>query len=92
MLIISEFVSDQSGPRLITIPKNQTVVAGRVATFSCAAIGHPKPQIEWKKNGKRVVTTRYNHIDIPNGSMLRIEPVRPVSLTIRFDVMSILFW
>ena len=38
-------------PRIITAPKDQLVVSGRVATFVCAAIGTPKPQIEWRKNG-----------------------------------------
>ncbi|XP_054161906.1 tyrosine-protein phosphatase Lar-like isoform X2 [Oppia nitens] len=63
-------------PRIITAPKDQLVVSGRVATFVCAAIGTPKPQIEWRKNGKRLVTQRYTVLEIPNGSVLRIEPVR----------------
>lgn len=49
----------------------------RVASFICTAIGNPKPQIEWRKNGKRLVTLRYTVLEIPNGSVLRIEPVRP---------------
>lgn len=49
----------------------------RVASFICSAIGNPKPQIEWRKNGKRLVTLRYTVLEIPNGSVLRIEPVRP---------------
>lgn len=65
------------GPRIITAPKNQIVVNERVANFICEAIGSPKPQIEWRKNGKRLVTLRYTVLEIPNGSVLRIEPVRP---------------
>lgn len=69
-------------PRIITAPKDQLIVTGRVATFVCAAIGNPKPQIEWRRNGKRLVTQRYTVLEIPNGSVLRIESVRPVCNTI----------
>lgn len=66
-------------PRIITPPKDQYVISGRVATFICSAIGSPNPQIEWRKNGRRLVTQRYSVIDFPNGSVLRIEPVKSVS-------------
>ncbi|KAI1290100.1 Tyrosine-protein phosphatase Lar [Halotydeus destructor] len=64
-------------PRILNSPKNQIVQTERVASFICTAIGNPKPQIEWRKNGKRLVTLRYTVLEIPNGSVLRIEPVRP---------------
>lgn len=67
----------QQAPRIITSPKSQVVVNERVASFICTAEGSPKPQIEWRKNGKRLVTLRYTVIDLPNGSILRVEPVRP---------------
>ncbi len=71
------YILCEDPPRIITAPKDQLVVTGRVATFVCAAIGNPKPQIEWRKNGKRLVTQRYTVLEMPNGSVLRIEPVRP---------------
>lgn len=67
----------QESPRITIAPKNQVVVNERVASFICTAVGHPKPQIEWRKSGKRLVTLRYTVLEIPNGSVLRIEPVRP---------------
>ncbi|KFM66888.1 Tyrosine-protein phosphatase Lar, partial [Stegodyphus mimosarum] len=63
-------------PRIETYPKDQTVASGGIAVFVCTAVGNPNPQIEWRKNGKRVTTQRYSAIDMPNGSVLRIEPVR----------------
>lgn len=66
-------------PRIITPPKDQYVISDRVAAFVCSAIGSPKPTIEWRKNGRRLMTQRYSTFDFPNGSVLRIEPVKPVS-------------
>ena len=63
-------------PRIETYPKDQTVASGGIAVFVCTAVGNPNPQIEWRKNGKRVTTQRYAAWDMPNGSVLRIEPVR----------------
>lgn len=48
-----------------------------MASFFCIAEGNPRPQIEWRKGGKRLVTQRYTVLDMPpNGSVLRIEPVK----------------
>ncbi|GIY79174.1 tyrosine-protein phosphatase Lar [Caerostris extrusa] len=58
------------------MPRNQTVKNNDVASFVCAAVGNPKPQIEWRKNGKRVTTQRYTVQEMPNGSVLRIDPVK----------------
>ncbi|KAG8188904.1 hypothetical protein JTE90_014959 [Oedothorax gibbosus] len=63
-------------PAIETFPQDQTVASGGIAVFVCTAVGNPSPQIEWRKNGKRVTTQRYAAIDMPNGSVLRIEPVR----------------
>ncbi|XP_067118377.1 tyrosine-protein phosphatase Lar-like isoform X6 [Centruroides vittatus] len=63
-------------PRIETAPHDQTVATGGIASFVCIAEGNPKPQIEWRKNGKRVTTQRYTVQEMPNGSVLRIEPVR----------------
>ncbi|XP_064477479.1 tyrosine-protein phosphatase Lar-like isoform X1 [Ornithodoros turicata] len=63
-------------PSIVIYPRDQTVVTGGVATFVCTAVGNPKPQIEWRKNGKRVSTNRYTVIEMPQGSALRIDPVR----------------
>lgn len=71
----SSFITDP--PRIVTVPKDQVVQTERVASFICTAIGKPQPMIEWRKNGKRLVTLRYTVLEIPNGSVLRIEPVRP---------------
>ncbi|KAF8795429.1 Tyrosine-protein phosphatase Lar like protein [Argiope bruennichi] len=78
-LLVSECfhicISDDP-PRIETAPRNQTVLNNGVASFVCAAVGNPKPQIEWRKNGKRVTTQRYTVQEMPNGSVLRIDPVK----------------
>jgi len=79
ILIKFDFLPTGHPPRIITPPKDQYVISGRVATFICSAIGSPNPQIEWRKNGRRLITQRYSVIDFPNGSVLRIEPVKSVS-------------
>ncbi|XP_024084878.1 tyrosine-protein phosphatase Lar isoform X3 [Cimex lectularius] len=67
-------------PKITERPKNQQVRAGGIAAFYCEAKGDPQPLIFWKKNGKKVSSTqsRYAVEEYPNGSMLRIEPVRPI--------------
>ncbi|RWS19067.1 Tyrosine-protein phosphatase Lar-like protein, partial [Leptotrombidium deliense] len=65
-------------PKILTAPKDQVVATGRVASFVCTAVGNPKPQFEWRKGGKRLVTQWYTVLEVPNGSVLRIEPVKPV--------------
>ncbi|GFU37481.1 tyrosine-protein phosphatase Lar [Nephila pilipes] len=78
-LLVSECfdvcISDDP-PRIETVPRNQTVQNNGVASFVCTAVGNPKPIIEWRKNGKRVTTQRYTTQDMPNGSVLRIDPVK----------------
>ncbi|UYV73147.1 PTPRD [Cordylochernes scorpioides] len=45
--------------------------------MECGAVGVPPPQLEWRKNGKRVSTQRVTVKETPSGnSVLRIEPVR----------------
>uniref|UniRef100_T1JHT9 Ig-like domain-containing protein n=1 Tax=Strigamia maritima TaxID=126957 RepID=T1JHT9_STRMM len=67
---------DKDPPEILIRPQDQTVATGGIVSFFCSAIGNPKPQIEWRKNGKRVSNVRYMVIEMPNGSVLRIEPVR----------------
>lgn len=62
-------------PSIQTFPQDQTVVKGSTAVLVCSAVGNPNPEIVWRKNGKGLPTQRYTTIEIPNGSVLRIEPV-----------------
>ncbi|XP_042878649.1 tyrosine-protein phosphatase Lar-like [Penaeus japonicus] len=49
----------------------------RVASFTCRATGNPEPRIQWRKNGRKVSgNTRYMILNVPGGSILRIEPVK----------------
>lgn len=41
-------------PEIVTKPRNQQVKAGGAAGFYCQAKGDPLPQIQWRKNGKKV--------------------------------------
>ncbi|XP_050307967.1 tyrosine-protein phosphatase Lar isoform X3 [Anthonomus grandis grandis] len=66
-------------PEIITKPKNQQVRAGGVAGFYCQAKGDPLPQIQWRKNGKKVSgsQSRYQVKEFPDGgALLRIDPVK----------------
>ncbi|XP_049874529.1 tyrosine-protein phosphatase Lar isoform X4 [Pectinophora gossypiella] len=77
---------DASDPPEITIrPRNLQVRANGIAAFYCAARGDPIPNIQWRKNGKRVssMQSRYQVSGMEsaaglgaNGAVLRIEPVR----------------
>ncbi|XP_039285607.1 tyrosine-protein phosphatase Lar-like isoform X1 [Nilaparvata lugens] len=66
-------------PEITLKPRNQQVKVGGIAAFFCAARGDPLPQIQWRKNGKKLsgTQTRYIVQDYPQGgSLLRIDPVR----------------
>ncbi|KAG0420671.1 hypothetical protein HPB47_003360, partial [Ixodes persulcatus] len=63
-------------PSIVIFPRDQTVVTGRVAVFVCTAVGNPRPLIEWRKNGERLSTIRYTVVEMPGGSVLRIDPTR----------------
>ncbi|XP_047535127.1 tyrosine-protein phosphatase Lar isoform X4 [Vanessa atalanta] len=78
--------ADAADPPEITIrPRNLQVRANGIAAFYCAARGDPIPNIQWRKNGKRVssMQSRYQVSGMDsaagpnaNGAVLRIEPVR----------------
>lgn len=77
---------DANDPPEITIrPRNLQVKANGIAAFYCAARGDPIPNIQWRKNGKRVSSMQSRYQVSPmdaaagpaaNGAVLRIEPVR----------------
>ncbi|XP_076307988.1 tyrosine-protein phosphatase Lar-like isoform X2 [Tachypleus tridentatus] len=66
--------STDEPPRIVTAPRNQTVISGGVASFVCTALGNPNPIIEWRKGNRRLTVPHYTIQEIPNGSVLRIEP------------------
>ncbi|KAH7935119.1 hypothetical protein HPB52_004363 [Rhipicephalus sanguineus] len=74
--VASAVLPTEDPPSIVVFPRDQTVVTGRVAVFVCTAVGNPRPQIEWRKNGKRVSTNRYTVTEMTGGSVLRIDPVR----------------
>ncbi|XP_022247937.1 tyrosine-protein phosphatase Lar-like isoform X3 [Limulus polyphemus] len=77
MYLVALPTSADDPPRIEMSPRDQTVISGSVASFICTAFGNPKPVIEWRKDNRRITTQRYAVHDMPNGSVLRIEPVRP---------------
>ncbi|XP_063076289.1 roundabout homolog 2-like isoform X2 [Engraulis encrasicolus] len=68
----------RDNPRFIQIPKDQIVVSGETVSFLCQATGEPRPQVEWRKNGKKINSPRIEVIEFDEGAgaVLRIEPVR----------------
>ncbi|KAG1702048.1 Tyrosine-protein phosphatase Lar [Nymphon striatum] len=63
-------------PKIVKPLKSQSVTTGNVVSFVCIVSGNPPPQIEWRKNGKEMSSSRHMVIKMPQGSVLRIEPVR----------------
>ncbi|XP_037790412.1 tyrosine-protein phosphatase Lar-like [Penaeus monodon] len=64
-------------PQFEERPVDQIVMNDRVASFTCRATGNPEPRIQWRKNGRKVSgNTRYMILNVPGGSILRIEPVK----------------
>ncbi|RWS23755.1 uncharacterized protein B4U80_05345, partial [Leptotrombidium deliense] len=55
--------------------KNQTVLNGNVARFTCIASEMTNVTFEWRRNGKELKGFRNLVINIANGSILRIGPV-----------------
>ena len=47
-------------------------------SFFCKASGNPAPEIHWRKGGRRIKDgrQRYFTVEMPHGSVLRIEPVK----------------
>ncbi|KAF7282057.1 hypothetical protein GWI33_003323 [Rhynchophorus ferrugineus] len=75
----SDVAHPSDPPEIITKPRNQQVRAGGIAGFYCKARGDPLPQIQWRKNGKKVSSsqTRYQVKEFPDGgALLRIDPVK----------------
>ena len=72
------FLTFVDAPRITLAPKDQKVADNGMVSFFCKASGNPAPDIHWRKNGKRVAINRqrYMGIEMPHGSVLRIEPVR----------------
>ena len=59
------------------IPRYQRVLDNGIVMFLCTASGDPEPEVYWRKAGRRVSTgrQRYSVLNVPHGSVLRIEPV-----------------
>ena len=58
-------------------PQAQRVMDGHVASFSCRVTGIPEPTISWAKDGMLLTEkSRFIILSVPQGSILRIDPVR----------------
>jgi netrin-G3 ligand len=59
-------------------PKDMKVVEDAAVSFFCKATGNPTPEVYWQKAGRRISgnKARYFVHDMPNGSVLRIEPAK----------------
>ena len=65
-------------PKITLAPRDQRVIDGGVVSFFCKASGNPAPDVFWRKAGRRITTgrQRYVVVDMPHGSVLRLEPVK----------------
>ena len=73
---VPSIVSD--APQITLAPKDKKVLEDGTASFFCKASGNPAPDIHWRKGGRRIIDgrQRYFTIEMPHGSVLRIEPVK----------------
>jgi len=65
-------------PKITLAPRDQRVIDGGVVSFFCKSSGNPAPDVYWRKAGRRITTgrQRYVVVDMPHGSVLRVEPVK----------------
>ncbi len=65
-------------PQITLAPQNRKVVEDGIVSFFCKASGNPAPDVYWKKEGKRISGNRQRYlvVEMPHGSVLRIEPVK----------------
>ncbi len=65
-------------PQITLAPQNHKVVKNGIVSFFCKAYGNPVPDVYWKKNGKRIRENRrrYRVVEMPYGSVLRMEYVQ----------------
>jgi len=65
-------------PKVTVAPRDQRVADNGIVSFFCKASGNPAPEVYWRKGGRRVATgrQRYSTLNMPHGSVLRIEPVK----------------
>ncbi|KPJ12356.1 Tyrosine-protein phosphatase Lar [Papilio machaon] len=84
-------------PEITIRPQNLQVRVNGIAAFYCAARGDPIPNIQWRKNGKRVssMQSRYQVSGMDaaagpgaNGAVLRIEPVRATRDDATYECMA----
>ncbi|XP_037528181.1 tyrosine-protein phosphatase Lar-like [Rhipicephalus sanguineus] len=86
--VASAALSAEDPPRIVVFPRDQTVVTGQVAVFVCTAIGNPPPQIEWRRNGKRIISRRHTVTEITGGSVLRLYSVRSVKEDATYECLA----
>ncbi|RVE41755.1 hypothetical protein evm_013592 [Chilo suppressalis] len=53
-LRISTDLMAEYPPRFVATPQSCTVIEGASVTFDCAAVGNPKPEITWLKDGVEI--------------------------------------
>jgi len=75
-VILVSVVADS--PKITLAPRDQRVIDGGTVSFFCKASGNPGPDVYWRKAGRRITTGRQRYIvvDMPHGSVLRLEPVK----------------
>ena len=65
--------------RITDPPKDMKVADDHIVSFFCKASGYPPLKFYWEKAGKRLgdrKAGRYQVFSMPNGTVLRIQPVR----------------
>nr|XP_034313381.1 receptor-type tyrosine-protein phosphatase F isoform X4 [Crassostrea gigas] len=80
VILSTAVVSTQNvQPQITQEVKNLTVAEEHVVSFVCKASGNPQPTFYWEKGGKKLNTrrNRFKVFDMPFGSVLRIETVKP---------------
>lgn len=75
---VAGLTENNDSPRITLAPRDQKVTDNAIVSFMCKASGNPAPEVTWRKGGK-VIRTKQRHtiMNMPHGSVLRIETVKP---------------
>ncbi|XP_046401143.1 tyrosine-protein phosphatase Lar isoform X4 [Ischnura elegans] len=58
----SKGLGKRDPPEITVRPRDQQVRGGGIASFVCAAEGDPAPQLQWRKNGKKISSTQSRYL------------------------------
>jgi len=67
ILLFFLYIIISEAPRITVAPTDQKVTENGIVSFFCRASGNPKPEVYWRRGGKRITTSnnRYAVVNVP---------------------------